>query len=62
MELSGSLHGGKHVNHDRVETLKARRVEVESKENLYAHADGDIIGNVPKVFEIDGKKLKFIGG
>ncbi len=58
----GVYTGGKHVNHERVETLKAKRVEIESKENLYTHADGDIIGNVPKVFKIDGKKLKFIGG
>jgi len=58
----GVYTGGKHVKHERVETLKAKKVEIESKENLYTHADGDIIGNVPKVFEIDGKKLKFIGG
>ncbi len=58
----GVYMGGKHIKHEKVETMKAKKVEIESKESLYIQADGDIIGNVPRVFEIDGKKLKFIGG
>lgn len=58
----GVYRGGKHIEHEKVETMKAKRVVIESKENLPVQADGDIIGNVPKVFEIDGKKLKFVGG
>ncbi|WP_188205949.1 diacylglycerol/lipid kinase family protein [Alkalibacillus aidingensis] len=47
LRIFPSVFKGKHILHPAVTTLKAKKVQISSKQSLVAHADGEIIGKTP---------------
>jgi diacylglycerol kinase (ATP) len=54
--------GGGHIKVKEVECLKAKKVEIYGDDNVKTQADGDLFGGLPKLYEIDDKKIKIITG
>lgn len=65
MEILGlvpKLYSGRHVGHPKVEFARGRRVSIRSSIPVAVHADGDVIGELPKTFIIHPGALPVITG
>lgn len=51
------IHSGKHLNEPEVEMLRAKRIQVETKQPAYLDSDGEKIGKAPATFQIKPKFL-----
>ncbi|MDI6860819.1 MAG: diacylglycerol kinase family lipid kinase [Caldisericia bacterium] len=54
--------GGGHIKISGVECLKCKKIEVHGESFVKTQADGDLFGGLPKIFEIDNKKIKVLTG
>jgi len=45
-------------NHSEVDTYKAKNVEIDSKEQLYLQADGELLGQAPATFRVLPRALR----
>jgi diacylglycerol kinase (ATP) len=57
LKMLPKVYSGKHVNHPKVEFLKAKNVTIESLEPAEKMCDGEIKGHTPLISEIHTEKL-----
>lgn len=52
MMVFPKIFSGSHVSHSAVHMLRGKNIQVETKEPLLIHADGEITGTTPESFEV----------
>lgn len=50
--LMGRIYKGQHLDHPKVQSRRAKRIRVESPQNVAYHLDGDVAGQTPVEFEL----------
>ena len=55
-----SLYRGTHLSHPKVESFKAKTIEVYSQERMLLQADGELLGEAPTKFTIRPKALNLV--
>lgn len=60
LHLLTKIYKGKHIEHPKIEVIRARRVEVSSEPPLIWHMDGEIGGRLPITVEILPRALDII--
>lgn len=56
------VFAGAHTSHPKVRMLRARRVSLEANRKMQVYADGELVGPLPAVFEIQPGALMVVAG
>lgn len=62
LKLVPKLYSAGHVGHPKIEFARGKRVTVRSPVPVAVHADGDLIGELPKTFLIHPGALSVVSG
>ncbi len=60
MRVLPKVYKGTHVKHPLVGTARAKKIEVQSNEDVRLQVDGEVIGFLPETFECKPKALKVL--
>ncbi len=58
LKVKPTIYSGSHTKHSKAMAQKATELSIESEEQFYVEADGDIIGNGPASFRVMPNALK----
>lgn len=51
---------GRHISHENVTMMRGQKIRVETKEPFLIHADGEITGKTPELFEVMPNSIRLI--
>jgi len=60
LRLTATLYRGRHLGHPEVTALRGHRITVESDEEVWVEADGEIVGRLPATVEIVPAAIDFL--
>jgi diacylglycerol kinase (ATP) len=60
--LAAEIVLGKHLSNDAIVFRRARKIAVRSQPKMRFNADGELVGNMPAVFQIVPRALNFVAG
>jgi len=58
LKTKPAIYSGSHIKHSKVTVQKTAAISIESEEQFYVEADGDIIGNGPASFRVIPNALR----
>jgi diacylglycerol kinase (ATP) len=60
--LAAEIVLGRHLSNDAIVFRRARRIAVRSRPSMWFNVDGELVGNMPAVFQILPHALSFVTG
>jgi YegS/Rv2252/BmrU family lipid kinase len=55
-----TIYSGSHLKHPKVQAFRARKIEIETTEQIYVEAEGEWLGQAPATIEVIPKALQVL--